>query len=74
MVTFFLAILIVLLFNISPIVLLTYLIIIVYRSLKNPGSTLDNFLYYLIRDIQVMIGLILFFPKKPKNIDYIVIK
>lgn len=64
---FFLAILVVLLFNVPPIIFLSYFIVIMYRSIKNKGSILDNILYYIIRDIQVTMGFILFFPKKTKK-------
>lgn len=74
LVTLLLALLMIFLFDISAVIFLSYFIVIMYRSVKNKGSILNNILYYIIRDIQVTMGFILFFPKEPKNINYVVIK
>jgi len=54
--------------------LIVYLLILIPKTLSKRRNYLSNYLYFLLRDIFVLLGSFLFWPKKFKNINYLEIQ
>ncbi len=58
----------------SFIPLISFIFILLPKTIRKKGNYLGNYFYFLLRDVFVLLGYFLFWPKKLKNISYSEIK